>query len=87
MSRATMISKGQVTIPSAIREALELRPGDQLLLDLTENGFSASVLRRPNPSELRGVLSRYAKSGMSRKDEREAVGRTIAEKSGLARGA
>ncbi len=86
MSRTTVTSKGQVTIPVDIREALKLRAGDRLLLDLTEDGFSAVVLRRPSPSELRGVLSRYAKAGMSREDEREAVGRAIAEKADLVHG-
>lgn len=36
----TMTSKGQVTIPKAIREQLGLKPGDRVEFQSTEHGIS-----------------------------------------------
>ncbi len=36
MSRTRMTAKGQITIPKAVRERLDLRPGD--LLEVVEDG-------------------------------------------------
>lgn len=35
---STMTSKGQVTIPKTIREALGLEPGSEVVFDLTTEG-------------------------------------------------
>lgn len=43
----TLSTKGQVTIPKDVREALHLRPGDKVLFDL-EGGDSARV-RKAEP--------------------------------------
>jgi len=34
---ATLTSKGQITVPKPVREALGLRPGDQVLFRLEDN--------------------------------------------------
>ena len=38
MATATLTSKGQVTIPKTVRDALQLREGDKVDFMLTENG-------------------------------------------------
>lgn len=35
---STMTSKGQVTIPKTIREALGLKPGSKVMFDVTPDG-------------------------------------------------
>lgn len=87
MARTTMTSKGQVTIPADIREALKLQAGDQLLLDLTEQGFVASVVRKPTPQSLRGIFAHVARPGVDKETERGAIGTSLAEELGLRDGA
>ena len=48
MPIATMTSKGQLTIPKAVREALLLDTGDQVDIELTGDG--AALLRPPHPA-------------------------------------
>lgn len=43
---STMTSKGQVTIPKAIREALDLKPGSKVIFDVGSDG---AVLLRGKP--------------------------------------
>ncbi|MFM2044367.1 MAG: prlF antitoxin for toxin YhaV toxin [Pseudomonadota bacterium] len=38
MPRATVTSKGQLTIPSEIRQALSIGPGDQVSFTLADGG-------------------------------------------------
>lgn len=38
MSRATLRSRGQVTLPSDVREALHIDDGDEIEFDLTPDG-------------------------------------------------
>ncbi len=38
MATATLTSKGQITIPKTVRDALQLREGDTVDFMLTENG-------------------------------------------------
>lgn len=45
---STMTSKGQVTIPKTVREALGLRPGSEVSFDLSPDG--AVLLRGNTPS-------------------------------------
>jgi antitoxin PrlF len=57
MAVATITSKGQMTLPKAIRERLGLKPGDQVELTPTEDGLVTMRARRRRPlSEVLGTL-------------------------------
>ncbi len=38
MAAATLTSKGQLTVPKVVRDALHLRPGDRLEFEIEEDG-------------------------------------------------
>ena len=53
-ARARLTSKGQVTIPKSVRDALELREGDELLFRV---GRSRAVMAKtPNFLDLAGTV-------------------------------
>ena len=54
---ATITAKGQVTIPKAIREALNLRQGDQLRWDLDDGGVRVRLVSPLDLTYLRGVAA------------------------------
>jgi antitoxin PrlF len=51
---AKVTSKGQVTLPKAVREALGVAPGDRLLFRVVDG--HALVARTPNLLELAGSI-------------------------------
>lgn len=51
---AKVTSKGQVTLPKAVREALGVRPGDRLLFRVVDG--HALVARTPDLLELAGSI-------------------------------
>jgi len=57
MPAATLTSKGQTTIPKAVREYLRLRPGDRMEFILEENGRVVLVPAVVDVRELKGILS------------------------------
>lgn len=52
---ATITAKGQVTIPKAIREPLQLRQGDQLRWDLEDGGVRVRLVSPLDLTYVRGV--------------------------------
>lgn len=51
----TVSTKGQITIPAAVREKYGIRPGDKLYGDILEKGY---LLKKPvDIFELQGFLS------------------------------
>lgn len=62
MTQATLTSKGQITIPKAIRDKLRLSAGEKVDFILTEND---TVILRPitrKVDDLYGCLRQYQKS-------------------------
>jgi AbrB family looped-hinge helix DNA binding protein len=57
MSEATISSKNQIVIPREAREALELKPGDKLIVRVTDGKIV--ILEKPK-SYHRAVLGRGA---------------------------
>lgn len=51
---AKVTSKGQVTIPKAVRDALEIKAGDQIVFRVEDR--RASVARIPNFLDLAGTI-------------------------------
>jgi AbrB family looped-hinge helix DNA binding protein len=56
MSLATMTSKGQTTIPKDIRDALDLRPQDQIQFTLISDGTVILRAKHRRIEELYGIL-------------------------------
>jgi AbrB family looped-hinge helix DNA binding protein len=56
----TVSTKGQVTIPKDVREALRIRPGDKVLFDLT--GGDRATVRKAEPARLTEILDRLGPS-------------------------
>lgn len=56
MSESTLTSKGQITIPKAVRERLHLEPGDKVYFDVQGDGSVSMVTRRHSVESLFGLL-------------------------------
>ena len=72
MRKATITSKGQLTIPKQVRERLGLKPGDRLAFDLDDDAILLRVEKRRTLEELRGSLP-AGRGYPSREAEREAA--------------
>ncbi|MBW2544743.1 MAG: AbrB/MazE/SpoVT family DNA-binding domain-containing protein [Deltaproteobacteria bacterium] len=60
MSLATLTSKGQITIPKAVRDSLRLHSGDKVEFVITE---SREALLRPITKKVDDVYGRLHKPG------------------------
>jgi len=71
MAEATISSKNQIVIPRQAREALQLKPGDKILVVV--RGARVLVLQRPKSHHdaIRG-LARGGKSGVNLQKERQS---------------
>src|SRR5579871_2343567 len=67
---ARISSKGQVTIPRAVRQALRLRQGDSVIFEIDEQGVR---LRPQHPAD---IFTRYA--GMLRSGEGQTIAAIVA---------
>lgn len=54
--RATLTTKGQITVPKPIRDRLHLRPGDRVEFILTEDGHVEFVPATLPITSLKGML-------------------------------
>jgi antitoxin PrlF len=80
MPTATLTTKGQVTIPKNVREHLRIDAGDQIDFVVTERG---DVLVRGvslDVRELRGLLKRPGRRGVSVDEMNAAILRQHARK-------
>ena len=67
MATATLTSKGQVTIPKTVREALQLREGDKVDFMLTENGEAllTPMVKKVKVDEIFGKLYKSSRKPVS----------------------
>jgi antitoxin PrlF len=60
VATATLTSKGQLTVPRAIREALHLRTGDRLEFDVEADGSVRVHALTRRVADVFGILARPA---------------------------
>ena len=75
MPTATMTSKGQVTVPRKIREALRIRPGDRIDFVLGADGEVRLRAGDVDVSELKGLLRRPGRAPVTLEEMEEAISR------------
>lgn len=80
MPTATVTSKGQVTIPKAVREILRVDTGDQVDFVLTERGDIIVRGVGLDVRELRGLLKRPGRRAVSVEEMNAAILRRHARK-------
>lgn len=61
MATATVTSKGQITIPAKVRDALGLDSGDRVEFVPTETGGFAIIPANKTIQDLKGMLARGGK--------------------------
>jgi len=57
----TLTSKGQLTLPKAVRDKLHLRTGDRLWVEVTQDGRVSLEPATVDVLELKGMLPKPAK--------------------------
>lgn len=57
MPRAKLSSKGQITIPKGLREALNLHPGEKVEIELVNGHITIRPVHQDLAEKLRGSLS------------------------------
>lgn len=53
---ATLSSKGQITIPAAIRSKLDIKTGDTLNFLVLDDGMIALIPSRTSAAQLKGII-------------------------------
>jgi antitoxin PrlF len=81
MYKATMTSKGQLTVPKAVRERLGLEPGDYVLFEIEADSATLKPLRRHSIQSLfdslTGATLPYAGGEAERAAARKAAGERV----------
>lgn len=83
MPKARISSKGQVTIPAAVRRALGAATGDELVFEVHEDRAVFVVAKREPLTALRGVLpaSRAFEGRDAARDAAgDSLGRSLADR-------
>ncbi|NKC16072.1 MAG: AbrB/MazE/SpoVT family DNA-binding domain-containing protein [Gammaproteobacteria bacterium] len=62
MSEATVTSKRQITIPSAIRKAMRLHPKDRVVFTIMPDGTTVMRAKSKSIAELKGAIDSNGKS-------------------------
>ena len=74
MASATLTSKGQITLPKAVRKALNVQPGDRLSFRQLPDGTMVVEPETLDASDLAGSLTaRTEVRGVTVDDMKEAV--------------
>jgi AbrB family looped-hinge helix DNA binding protein len=73
MPTATLTSKGQITLPKAVRERLHVDAGDQVDFVINERGDVVVRALSVDVSELRGILRRRRRRPVSVEEMNAAI--------------
>ncbi len=65
---STLTSKGQTTIPKAIRDRLGMQPGDRMTFTLMADGTVLVRLKRKTVADLAGLLHRKGRKAVPVED-------------------
>lgn len=76
---ATITSKGQVTIPKPIRDALGVVTGDRISFTVQPDGTVRLATRKRSLDSIAGMLHRPATRRRSVEEMDEAIGRHLAK--------
>lgn len=76
----TITSKGQVTLPKAIRDRLNLAPGTLLDFTVDEAGVLTARPVTQKASSLAGLLKRPGQKALSIEEMDDAIARAVIEK-------
>ena len=79
MPTATMTSKGQITVPQAVRRALELHAGAKVDFVPTADGFKVVPLRAGS-SALKGRFAGRVSKPVSVEQMNEAIASAVSER-------
>jgi antitoxin PrlF len=80
MYKATMTSKGQLTVPKAVRERLGLEPGDYVLFEIEADSATLKPLRRQTIESLFNSLTGATLPYAGREAERAAARKAAGER-------
>lgn len=63
-TEATLTSKGQTTIPKAIRDSLRMKTGDRMTFTLMPDGVVIMRVKNKHVSDLAGLLYRKGRKSV-----------------------
>lgn len=72
MTESTVTTKGQTTLPKAVRQALDLTPGDRLRYVILDDGEVRLMRARPMAG-LAGLLKRPGQRAVTLEEMDEAI--------------
>ncbi len=79
MATATLTSKGQLTVPKAVRDALHLRPGDRLELEVESDGTVRMHALTRRVADVFGMLARPRRKARSAEEMEAGLGQAFRE--------
>lgn len=85
MPTSTLTSKGQITVPKAIREHLHVAEGDQVDFAIAANGDVVMHRITGSVSALAGLLHRPNRKAVSLEEMDHAIGDVVIAKVGTRR--
>jgi AbrB family looped-hinge helix DNA binding protein len=77
MPKSTLTSKGQITVPKAVRETLAVHPGDSLAFLIHEDGTVTVEAETVDILQLRGKV-KPGRKGVTVEAMNEAIRRSVA---------
>ncbi|MFN0317478.1 MAG: AbrB/MazE/SpoVT family DNA-binding domain-containing protein [Burkholderiales bacterium] len=86
MSLATVTSKGQVTLPKELRDALKITPGSKLGFKVLANGRAEMQVIESHPLSIAGILHKPGRKSKSLEEIGAGIARAMIQKHRKPRG-